>query len=132
MSQCRTLLMTGFLLIVMVVNAGEGAPSIGDPVRGKALYAQCMGCHSPDRHRTGPKHCGLMGRKVGTAQGYDYSKAMQEVDFVWNTQTLDRFLYAPLDFIPGTTMGLAGIKKEDDRRDLIAHLVAINKQIECN
>lgn len=116
----------------MELQAGEDIASIGDSVRGKALYAQCMGCHSLDRHRTGPKHCGLIDRKAGTAVGYEYSKAMQEIDLFWSAQNLDQFLYAPLAFIPGTTMGIAGIKKHDDRRDLIAYLAAINAQVECN
>jgi len=116
----------------MVVKAGTPMPSQGDPMRGKAMYAQCMGCHSPDRHRTGPKHCGLIGRKAGTVDGYEYSKAMRQSNIVWVPQTLDHFLYAPLDYIQGTSMGIAGIKNGEDRRDLIAYLIAINEQPVCD
>lgn len=125
-------LLLSILLGSAMAQAGGADVPLGNPVRGKVIYAQCMGCHSPDRHRTGPKHCGLIGRKAGTAAGYEYSKAMQTVGVIWSAKMLDQFLDAPLDFVPGTSMGIAGIKNDDDRRDLIAYLVAINEQAECN
>jgi len=120
------------LLGGMTVQASTPVPAAGDAARGKAVYAQCLGCHSPDRHRTGPKHCGLIGRKSGTASGYEYSKAMQQANVVWSAQTLDHFLFAPLSFIPGTKMGVAGIKNAKSRRDLIAYLIVINEQPGCD
>ena len=115
----------------MLVQGCAPVPPQGDPVRGEVVYAQYIACHSPARHRTGPKLCGLVGRKAGTAKGYEYSKAMLQAGVVWSAQTLDEFLYAPLVFIPGTSMGIAGIKKDADRRDLIAYLIVINGQHEC-
>jgi len=73
----------------------------------------------------------LIGRKAGTAVGYDDSNAMQQADIVWTAQALNVFLYAPLDFVPGTSMGIAGIKKDTDRRDLITFLIVINGQHKC-
>jgi cytochrome c len=46
--------------------------------RGQSIYAKCLACHSPERHRTGPKHCGLIGRRAGSLAGFDYSLAMQQ------------------------------------------------------
>lgn len=126
------LLFISLLGYAMVIEAGVTDPPEGDWVRGKAVYEQCIGCHSPDRHRTGPRRCGLNGRKAGTAAGYEYSKAMQQTNVTWTAQALDHFLHAPLDFIPGTSMGITGIKKDNDRWDLIAYLIAINGQDECH
>ena len=125
------MLIIALLGCTMMVEAATFTLEQGDPELGKAVYTQCMGCHSPKTHRTGPKHCGLIGRQAGTAEGYVYSKAMQERNIVWTAQTLERFLYSPLGFVPGTRMGIAGIKGDQKRRDLIAYLIAMNGQQEC-
>lgn len=111
-----------------LIHVSGAAPAAGDPAAGERLYARCAGCHSPDRHRTGPKHCGLLGRMSGTASGYDYSAAMGEAGITWNAQTLDRFLAAPTAVVPGTTMGFAGIADDAERRDLIAYLATLTPE----
>src|SRR5690606_21476226 len=97
----------------------------GDPAAGELLYARCIGCHSPERHRTGPRHCGVLGRVSGTASGYAYSEAMRQAGIVWDAAALDRFLEAPMTAIPGTSMGFAGIADAGERRDLIAWLATL-------
>jgi cytochrome c len=94
----------------------------GDPIRGKAIYDRCIACHALERDRVGPRHCGLFGRRAGTVPNFRYSEAMRRSGIVWSEETLDRFLADPLKTVPGTTMGYAGIKKADERRDLIAWL----------
>lgn len=91
-------------------------------MRGKRVYERCVACHSLERNRTGPKHCGLIGWQAGSVSGYDYSQAMRAAGIVWNRESLDWFLKAPLEAIPGTTMGYAGVKDTKDRADLIAFL----------
>jgi cytochrome c len=100
-------------------------PPRGAPVRGEKIYGRCMACHSIDRDRTGPRHKGLIGRKVGSVPGFNYSPAMRkagEAGMVWDEATLDKFLENPTRFIPGTRMGYAGIKDAQERADLIAYL----------
>ncbi len=104
----------------------RAAPPAGDPAAGEQVYARCIGCHSPDRNRTGPLHCGLFGRVSGTAPGYAYSEAMREAAITWDAETLDVFLQAPLEAVPGTTMGFAGIPEAGERRDLIRYLGTLN------
>ena len=94
----------------------------GNAIKGGQVYQRCIGCHSLDRNRTGPKHCGLFGRKAGTAEGYQYSTAMSKSAIVWDKHSLDNFIQAPLRAVPGTTMGFSGIKDKQDRYDLIAYL----------
>lgn len=98
------------------------ALAAGDPVAGEALYSRCLGCHALDYHRTGPKHCGLIGRRAGGLPGYDYSPAMKSSGLVWNERTLERFLADPLKAVPGTTMTYAGVPDPRERADLIAYL----------
>jgi len=91
--------------------------------RGEQIYTRCAACHAIDRNRTGPQHCGLFGRQAGTAPGFDdYSKAMRDSKIVWNARSLNIFLQAPTEAVPGTSMGYAGVKDAQERADLIAWL----------
>lgn len=98
------------------------ALAAGDPEAGETVYSRCLACHSLEVNRTGPKHCGLFGRRAGSVPGYDYSPAMSRSQLVWNERTLDRFLAAPLETVPGTTMTYAGVPDVKERSDLIAYL----------
>lgn len=112
-----------------------GAPPVpgGNAEAGKAIYQRCIGCHSLDRNRTGPRHCGLIGRKAGALPGFEYSEAMRNSNLVWDVATLNRFLTAPMDVVPGTSMGFVGVRDEQARRDLVAYLAAVNRdEGECD
>ena len=103
----------------------------GDPARGEKIYSRCFACHAIDRDRTGPRHAGLFGRRAGSVPGFPYSKAMKkagENGLVWNEETLDKFLQNPTKFVPGTRMGYAGIKDDQERADLIAYLKQATKE----
>lgn len=63
-----------------------------------------------------------MGRQTGQAVGYAYSQANISKGIIWNEDTLFEYLLNPKKYIPGTKMVFAGIKSEQDRRDLIAYL----------
>ncbi len=103
----------------------------GDPKAGKAIYARCLACHALTYNRTGPKHCGLIGRRAGSVAGFEYSAAMRHANWVWNRKTLDRFLADPMKALPGTAMGYAGVKDPHERADLIAYLEQADKSSEC-
>lgn len=96
----------------------------GNAARGKKIYERCQGCHSIDRNRAGPRHRGLFGRRAGSVPGFDYSPAMRRSGIVWTAASLDRFLKAPTQVVPGTAMGFDGVKDARDRADLIAYLKA--------
>lgn len=113
--------------ILLISNVAHS----GDPAAGKEIYNRCMGCHSLSQNRTGPKHCGLFGRKAGTVKDFDYSDAMKNSDIVWNSTTLDAFIKAPLENIPGTAMGYAGVKDDTERADLIAYLKEATQSTDC-
>jgi cytochrome c len=118
------------LLAGLAAAAASGAAlariPAGDPVRGAEIYERCAACHSLDRNRTGPKHCGLLGRRAGSLPDFEYSPAMRASRIVWSEQTLDRFLAAPTAVVPGTYMGYAGIDDVRERADIIAYLKAAN------
>ena len=103
----------------------------GNAKAGEALYSRCLACHALAYDRTGPRHCGLVGRRAGSVEGFDYSEAMKHSSIVWSPVTLDRFLANPLQVVPGTTMGYAGINDARERADLIAYLVEAGRSAAC-
>lgn len=113
----------GAFAALVALSPGAAA---GDAARGEKVYERCAACHSLDRDRTGPRHCGLFGRKAGSRPGFDYSPAMRGSGIVWNDATLDRFLAAPTKVVPGTSMGYAGVDDPRERADLVAYLKAAN------
>ncbi|MFO0997932.1 MAG: c-type cytochrome [Alphaproteobacteria bacterium] len=118
----------GLLALALLASAGSAlAAPAGDPKRGAEIYERCGACHSLQVNRTGPKHCGLIGRKAGTAPEFDYSDAMKKSGIVWGAQSLDGFLKSPFTRVPGTAMGFAGIEDDQERADVIAYLVYANK-----
>lgn len=118
---CCVAMAIGLLAAAGTVVAA--APDVQSLRRGEQIYARCAGCHAIDTNRTGPQHCGLFGRRAGTAPGFEtYSKAMRESAVVWDERSLDVFLEAPMQAVPGTSMGYAGVKGQGERADLIAWL----------
>ncbi|MBI3433013.1 MAG: cytochrome c family protein [Hydrogenophilales bacterium] len=103
----------------------------GDPKAGEAIYSRCLACHALAYDRTGPRHCGLFGRRAGGVSGFAYSDAMRHSNIVWNEVTLNRFLANPLKTVPGTSMGYAGVKDDKERADLIAYLKWANASELC-
>lgn len=65
----------------------------------------------------------MINRQSGQAEGYSYSAANKNSGVVWTDETLFEYLLAPKKYIKGTKMVFAGLKKPQERRDLIAYLM---------
>ena len=131
---CHSVLIQQMPVLLFSLLLGSGVVQASNQVNlenGKKVYQKCQACHSLKRDRTGPRHCGLMGRKAGSLKGYQYSEAMRNSDIVWDEESLDAFLESPFRTIPGTVMGYGGVWDEQDRKDLIAYLVDINSSAYC-
>ena len=93
-------------------GAGSGAAA---PTGAQLYAAQCAACHSLDaeEHGLGPHLVGVVGRRVGQTDGWDFSDALRSLGGVWTRERLAEFLSNPQEFAPGTTMGLQGIPGSD-------------------
>jgi len=56
---------------------------------------------------------------------------MRASNIVWNAQTLERFLAAPLKAVPGTAMTYDGVPDAAERADLIAYLREAGDSPQC-
>jgi cytochrome c len=91
---------------------------------GERLFRQrCGSCHSlePGQNRTGPHLSGVIGRKAGSVEGARYSAALRESAIVWEGGTLDTFLAAPRQMVPGTSMAV-GVPNAAQRAAIIGYL----------
>jgi cytochrome c len=96
----------------------------GDAAKGEKVFAQCKACHVAEEgvNRVGPSLWGVVGRTAGSIEGFRYSSANKNSGLVWSEEQLFTYLKAPRETIPGTTMAFAGLKKPQDRADVIAYL----------
>lgn len=95
-----------------------------DAKAGERVFALCRSCHVLEEgvNRVGPSLYNIVGRKSGSVEGYNYSDANKNSGVAWTTDVLFEYLEDPKGFMPGTKMAFPGIKKEQDRANLIAYL----------
>ncbi len=74
---------------------------------------------------TGPHLDGVVNRAVGTVDGFSYSGAMAAVFDTWTPEHLNTFLESPKGAAPGTKMSFSGLKKAEDRANLVAYLESL-------
>jgi cytochrome c len=123
--------LAAWLAVAASAGANAAAAPVGDAKRGAEIYTRCAACHALEYNRTGPKHCGVIGRESAGVPGFDYSPAMRGAKLTWDEKTLDRFLADPLKTVPGTTMTYAGIADRQERADVIAYLRDAGKSAAC-
>lgn len=110
----------------LIVASMGTALADGDAKKGKRVFNKCKACHSLDKkkNKIGPHLVGIMGRKAGAAEKFKYSSAMKGSGIVWDEKALDAYLTKPKKFLPGNKMTFAGLKKESQRKDVIAYIKA--------
>ena len=92
---------------------------------GSNLYKKCGTCHNYEKEsksKVGPNLWNIINRSKGEVDGFAYSRALTEFGGKWTYEELNQFLYKPKQYISGTKMNFAGLKKAEDRADLILWL----------
>ena len=107
---------TGYIMAIFAsTSAAEGAK----------VFKQCLACHSiaeGGKNKIGPSLWGVLGRQAGSLPDYKYSKAMAAYGKKWSFEEMNGFLLKPKDWIKGTKMSYAGLKKEKDRAAVILYM----------
>ncbi|WP_293451657.1 c-type cytochrome [Planktotalea sp.] len=110
------------------VNADETAQALGDLETGAKVFKKCAACHKVGegaKNRVGPMLNGIFDASAGAVEGFKYSKSMKRAaadGLVWDYERLDAFLENPKSMVSGTKMNFRGLKKEQDRHDVLAYL----------
>jgi len=92
---------------------------------GAKVFKKCAACHSIAEgggNKIGPALWGVLGRQIGSIPDYKYSKAMAAYGKNWSFEEMNGFLIKPKDWIKGTKMSFAGLKKAQDRAAVILYM----------
>ena len=116
--------LVGLATMAAVAFASGTARADGDPALGKATFGKCAACHSvkEGENKIGPSLHGVVGRPSHSIEGFNYSEPMKNYNVTWDPATLDHYLADPRGVVPGTRMIFVGLKKDDERANVIAYL----------
>ncbi len=97
------------------------------PEEGREIFERkCSSCHDADKdggHGKGPHLWNVVGRKAGSAPGFDgYSDAMKNSGHVWTLAALNYYLTRTDRAVPGRAMNFRGIRRDKLRARLLAYL----------
>ncbi|MDA7426058.1 c-type cytochrome [Thalassococcus lentus] len=123
---------------VEVAAAAEEAPAEEAPAEvavaaldpamvkaGEKVFKKCKACHQVGegaKNRSGPHLNGVVGRAIGSIDGFKYSGTMADMGGEWTEEKLAEFLADPRGSVKGTRMAFAGLKKSDDIAAVTAYL----------
>ena len=114
------------LIVAVVLIAVSSVSGMAqDAQKGKTVFNVCLVCHAIGpgaQNKIGPELNGLDGRNAGTVPNFDYSDANKNSGIVWNEETFEDYIRNPAAKIPDTKMTFAGVKNEQQVKDLWAYI----------
>ena len=93
--------------------------------RGADAAKQCQACHNFQEGqgpKIGPDLYNVVGRKIASVSGFNYSSALKSKNGTWDFSALNAWLTKPSSYAPGTAMTFAGLSNDKQRADVIAYL----------
>lgn len=97
----------------------------GDAGAGEKVFRKCKACHTIDKdggNRIGPNLWNVVGRDKASVEGFSYSDALSGLGGAWTYEDLSAYLEDSKGFAPGNRMSFAGLKKPEDRANVILYL----------
>lgn len=119
-----------FLSVAFVMTLPVAAFAEGDAAAGEKVFRKCKACHAIGEgaeNKIGPALNGVVNATIGTHAGFEYSDTLMEMSAagkVWTPEELSAFLEKPRSYAKGTKMSFAGLRKEEDRANVIAYLAS--------
>ena len=92
---------------------------------GQKIFKKCSACHTYNKegvNKVGPNLWNLINSPKANVEGFAYSKELAEFGGQWGYEELALFLYKPKEYIKGTKMNFSGLKKVQDRANLVLFL----------
>lgn len=85
---------------------------------------RCRSCHSEDPATPsyGPSLIGVLGRKAGSLDGYQYSDALKNSGLEWNEASLRAWIENNTGLMPGTRMKHVGITDRAEQDFILAYI----------
>ena len=117
--------MRKWVLAAAMVAAMPVAASAADAEAGKTVFNKCKACHQIGegaKNAVGPHLDGVIGRKAGTAEGFNYSDALKNSGITWDEANFKAYIEDPKKKIPGNKMVFMGLKNPEDRDNLFEYL----------
>ena len=101
--------------------------AVADVTAGEKVAKKCAACHtfeSNGANKVGPNLWGIVQRTPGEVANFKYSSKLTEFaeGNTWTFENLDLFLEKPGNLIAGTSMSFAGLRKPEDRANMIEYL----------
>jgi cytochrome c len=122
--------MRKLVLAIAMVAAMPVAANAADAEAGKAVFGKCKACHQigeGSKNAVGPNLTGVIGRKAGTAEGFNYSDSMKNSGLTWDEASFKDYITDPKKKVPGNKMVFMGLADGTDRDNIFEYLKSFSK-----
>lgn len=117
----------------------DGHGGDGDAAKGEKTFKKCKACHKIGegaKNGTGPHLNDVIGRTAGSLEDYKFSESMVaagEAGLVWDAENMFEYLKDPKKYLQAFLDDKAAkskmtlkLKKEDDRKNVIAYVATFS------
>lgn len=118
-------MLRNLVIALVLMGAASAAQAAGDAKAGADVFRKCAMCHTADKgggNGLGPNLFGVVGRKAGTLNDFQYSGKLKASGITWTPENLTRWVARPGAMVPGTKMSFAGLSSKSQQANVVAYL----------